>query len=417
MDKKQAVKFLIQKAMCRGNGADPASWSADEVPASQSALSVGLGMADDHLNVAVASDGTLYAAVKTSYDTSSYAKMALLVRRPGGTWDDLYTVDTSGTRAIVLLNEAASYLTVIYTSSEGAGNILYKTSPISTISFGSSATLISGSSNDATSTKQNFTGELVVLSTNGSNAVGVHCVDTSVSNDPSLVAHYEMEEGSGGSLIDSSTYGNDAALSGDPGWVTGMDGLALDLDGAGDYGLAADDDSLDVADEITLAAWVKPGEQDTQYLIKKAQGGTDGYELSLATGTSSAGPGKAFVRFNQASDTNTYRLNSVTQYPFDGNTWVHLAATYDGSTIRFFYNGVEEDSLPATINIATNGLPLGIGAQSDGVSPFQGQLDDVRVYNRALEPDRNPAVGRLVARGYSRPVNHQDRWANGGRPR
>ncbi|MHC4314545.1 MAG: hypothetical protein ACYSW3_19005 [Planctomycetota bacterium] len=60
----------------------PAVWSADEVPASQSAIdNVGIGMADDHLNVAVASDGTLYAAVKTSYDTPGYPKIAFLVIR------------------------------------------------------------------------------------------------------------------------------------------------------------------------------------------------------------------------------------------------------------------------------------------------------------------------------------------------
>ena len=46
--------------------ADPASWSATEKAGSQSALERGGGMADDHLNVAVSSDGTLYAAVKTS---------------------------------------------------------------------------------------------------------------------------------------------------------------------------------------------------------------------------------------------------------------------------------------------------------------------------------------------------------------
>ena len=108
------------------DGNDPNVWSTDEVPASQSALSVGLGMADDHLNVAVASDGTLYAAVKTSYDTAGYPKIALLVRRPAGIWDDLYEVDTSGTRGIVLLNEAESVVTVVYTASEGNNDIVYK---------------------------------------------------------------------------------------------------------------------------------------------------------------------------------------------------------------------------------------------------------------------------------------------------
>ena len=117
-------------------------------------------MADDHLNMKVAADGTLYAAVKTSYDTGGYPLMALLVRRPGGTWDNLYAVDTSGgTRPIVALNEAAGTVRVIYTGS----GIVYKESPVSSISFGSAQTLISGSVNNATSTKQNWTNSLVVL--------------------------------------------------------------------------------------------------------------------------------------------------------------------------------------------------------------------------------------------------------------
>ena len=82
----------------------PTVWQADEVPASQSALNVGDGMADDHLNLAVGTDATLYAAVKTSYDTSGFPTIALLVRRPNGTWDDLYEVDTAGTRPVVVLN-------------------------------------------------------------------------------------------------------------------------------------------------------------------------------------------------------------------------------------------------------------------------------------------------------------------------
>ena len=121
-------------------------------------------MADDHLNVAVASDGTLYAAVKTSYDTAGYPKMALLVRRPAGTWDDLYPVDEAGTRPIVLLNEPASELLYVYTSSEGYNNTVYKTSSTSTINLtGARQTLITGGVNDTTSTKQNYTNDIVIL--------------------------------------------------------------------------------------------------------------------------------------------------------------------------------------------------------------------------------------------------------------
>jgi hypothetical protein len=150
------------------DGAAPTVWSADEVPASQSALNVGHGMGDDHLNVAVASDGTLYAAVKTSYDTSGYPKIALLVRRPNGAWDDLYEVDGSGTRPIVLLNEDAGTVRVVYTSGTSGSNIIFKESPTSSIHFGSRQTLMSSSLNDATSTKENWTDGVVILASGSS---------------------------------------------------------------------------------------------------------------------------------------------------------------------------------------------------------------------------------------------------------
>ena len=80
------------------DGAVATQWSTDERPASQSALNVGGGMADDHMHLAVAADGTLYAAVKTSYDKSGYPKIALLVRRPNGVWDNLYSISTTAAR-------------------------------------------------------------------------------------------------------------------------------------------------------------------------------------------------------------------------------------------------------------------------------------------------------------------------------
>ena len=145
------------------DGDSPLSWSVDEVPASQSALNIGSGMADDHLNFAVASDGTIYAAVKTSYDQSGYPQMALLIRRPGGTWDNLYEISQGGTRPIVILNESINKVRVVYTSSDSGGDIVYKESPTSSISFGSEMTLISGTYNNSTTSKQNQNGEMVVM--------------------------------------------------------------------------------------------------------------------------------------------------------------------------------------------------------------------------------------------------------------
>lgn len=151
----------------------PTSWSKDEIPASGSAEPVGDGMADDHLNCAVGRDGTLYAAVKTSYDTRGYSKIALLVRRSSGEWDKLYNVDESGTRGIVLLNERSRFVMVVYTAREGQNNIVYKVSNLSSISFGHRRILLTQRVNNATSTKQSFNDDIVILASTRKTAKGV----------------------------------------------------------------------------------------------------------------------------------------------------------------------------------------------------------------------------------------------------
>jgi hypothetical protein len=156
------------------DGADPENWSDDEVPASQSALDTGAGMADDHLNLAVASDGTLYAAVKTSYDTGSTPTISLLVRRPDGTWDDLYEVDPGGTRPVVQISESTDTLIVAYRRTDSSGPILYRESRLSQISFGPALEAISSSSpNNVSGMKANFTDKVVLVAGSSSKVFSV----------------------------------------------------------------------------------------------------------------------------------------------------------------------------------------------------------------------------------------------------
>ncbi len=164
------------------DGTDPSNWSADEVPASQSALNVGAGMADDHVNLSVASDSTLYAAVKTSYDKSGYPKIALIVRRPNGTWDPLYQVDQAGTRPSVLLNESEDRVLVAYTKTDNSNDIVYRDSPMTSISFGTLQTLITGTMNNVSSTKQNYTNEVVFIADTPGTVAGAKLITGSTQN-------------------------------------------------------------------------------------------------------------------------------------------------------------------------------------------------------------------------------------------
>src|SRR5690606_19673603 len=104
------------------------------------------------------------------------------------------------------------------------------------------------------------------------------------------------------------------------------------------------------------------------------------YDLSLSS------TGKIFLRFNQASSGNSNILYSQSSYPDNGSAWVHVAATYDGTTMRMYVNGTEESnktfSTPPVIG--SNSLGLSIGEGSNGAYGFKGSMDDVRIYNIAL---------------------------------
>jgi hypothetical protein len=379
------------------DGTSPTVWLADEVPALDFVLDpdVGGGIADDHLNFATATDGTLYAAVKTSYETPGYVQLALLVRRlvgggPSGVWD-FYEIAESGSRPIVHLNEAADLLRVTYTAYGSPSKLKYRDSSIATIAFGPEKLLGPESVQNVTSTKQLWLDEMVFLASDGSTTQGAL-----VNLNRNQVGFWEMNEGPGTTLVDSSDQSNHGATVGAPTWITGTTGLGLHTDGIADYALVPANASLDITSAITLAAWIKPESQSAQDIIKKATLGLDdGYEFALSPPEDPTSSGTLLFRLNEATSGDLYRVDTTTQYPFDGSTWVHVAATYDGATMRIFLNGVEEASIPGPPSIATNGLDLGIGAQSDSTRLFQGGLDDVRIYSRALSASE---VARLSIR-------------------
>lgn len=173
------------------NGTTPTAWSGDEVPASQSALNIKAGMADDHIDLAVADDGTLFCAVKTGYDTYGYPAILLLKRQPTGAWDNAYEVSDTGTKPIVIVNNATHKLKVIFPSASGS-DLLYKESPLETVSFGPLRTLRSGTYDNPTSIKDNYDQDAVILATDvvGRQIVGVLGSDVppSVPTVPELVA-------------------------------------------------------------------------------------------------------------------------------------------------------------------------------------------------------------------------------------
>jgi hypothetical protein len=72
----------------------------------------------------------------------------------------------------------------------------------------------------------------------------------------------------------------------------------------------------------------------------------------------------------------------VTQLPV--NTWTHLAATYDGATLRVFVNGVQAGAAAMAGTLVKSADALSIGGSLVWGEYFEGLIDEVRIYNRAL---------------------------------
>src|SRR5205823_3984489 len=80
------------------------------------------------------------------------------------------------------------------------------------------------------------------------------------------------------------------------------------------------------------------------------------------------------------------------------NTWTHLAATFDGATVRLYVNGAEAVSQAQTAPLTPTAGTLQIGADSYTGENFAGRIDEVRIYNRALsaaeiQTDMNTGAG------------------------
>jgi hypothetical protein len=79
---------------------------------------------------------------------------------------------------------------------------------------------------------------------------------------------------------------------------------------------------------------------------------------------------------------NSFTIFVVATFPLVTNNWYYVAGTYDGAYARLYINGNFNNQAAGTGSISTSALPLTIGGGS-GIN-FNGLLDDVRIYNRAL---------------------------------
>ncbi|WP_341716637.1 LamG-like jellyroll fold domain-containing protein [Micromonospora sp. FIMYZ51] len=214
---------------------------------------------------------------------------------------------------------------------------------------------------------------------------------TGVRPPTGLVAAYGMNEGAGTGVADSSGQHNTGTAAGTTWATNGRYGKALSFNGTSSRVTVADAPSLRLSRTLTMSAWVRPSTV-TSWRTVVGKGLTQGqgasYMLYAANGTAPSGW--------LESGGQSYQVNGST--PLPTNAWSHLAVTYDGSTARLYVNGTRVAQTSLTGALDVDGGAVTIGGNEVWGEYFSGLIDEVRIYNRALDAasiqaDMNTPVG------------------------
>ncbi|HPK08503.1 MAG TPA: DUF2341 domain-containing protein [Candidatus Woesebacteria bacterium] len=167
-------------------------------------------------------------------------------------------------------------------------------------------------------------------------------------------------------------------------WYNGREGIfgsSLSFDGTDDYiDLGNGSGIRDFTDQITVSAWAKynaygGGGQSYSVIAVKGSPWTfllENYSRKIRFRVTVGGLDK------NATDSQVHELNR----------WYHFVGTYDGANIKIYKDGKLVGTTPATGNLAVSDVTAKIGTYQGTNYNFNGQIDDVRIYNYALTQEQ-----------------------------
>ena len=201
------------------------------------------------------------------------------------------------------------------------------------------------------------------------------------------VAAYAFEEGAGTSTTDLSGHGLTGTLTNGPVWTAGKYGEGLRFDGGDDYVNLGNPTGLHLTGSMTISAWIYssafPG--DDAAVVSKRGTGENGFQLDTTVDT---GPRTIGFKLTNSASGPMFRYGAT---PLQLNSWYFVTGVYNAAagTLEVYLNGqLDNGTLIGTITSAqiNSSLNVNIGRRASGAFLFNGTIDDVRIYNRALSP-------------------------------
>jgi hypothetical protein len=197
------------------------------------------------------------------------------------------------------------------------------------------------------------------------------------------VGRWAFDEGSGLAAEDSAG-NNTGTLVNSPSWVAGRSSYALSFNGSSSHVSIPASSALEMGNSgVTIATWVR---NEVSYTSEKmllehsVWGASNTYQLTTF--------GNSTLAFNFPSlHGNDGSL--TTSFNFSDGAWHHVVAAFDdaGNSVSLYVDGTLRNSKTSNQSIGVAGpSPTYIGSRGGSSHFFPGQLDDVRIYNRALTP-------------------------------
>ncbi|MEM5800836.1 MAG: NosD domain-containing protein, partial [Candidatus Aenigmatarchaeota archaeon] len=202
----------------------------------------------------------------------------------------------------------------------------------------------------------------------------------------SLVGYWSFDWYNSSGVFDNSTYNNFGFFQGGLGIdniTTGQYGKGLRFDGVDDRVNISHSSNLDLTDEFTFEAWIYP-----------TGWGENNYGRIIDKNYSSA---YAFYVSNTSTNVQTLRVGignsaySPPNYTIELNRWQHVVVTFNrylaSAQIKFYVNGSLVGTATRTTSVPVNTEPLYIGNRDGLDRTFNGIIDEVRIWSRALAPE------------------------------
>jgi hypothetical protein len=198
------------------------------------------------------------------------------------------------------------------------------------------------------------------------------------------IAAWTFDELEGSTAEDMTGDGHTATIEGAiP--ARGKYGEGLQFDGENDVLKVPNSPEFALVEGFTLESWVRPESQSNEWapiLAKAVGGGKAAHELAYWLYEGGHEPN---VPFGGTEPSAGKRNEALGEDPLPVNAWSHVALTYDGSQVILYVNGelVDCSEAPSAAPRVTEG-ELQIGGATEHGAYFKGRLDEVRIYNRAL---------------------------------